>query len=235
MNRKKSLLKRVFAVIMVVIMTLSAIALNGFVGLNWKAFAIDDSQKLVLETGDKITRAEWLHNLAVVFEMTVEDEIYPDNYFSDLDDTHKYYYDVLLNVNFGVIDVAAGGEVNPDDLATRSFATHTLNFCLGYQLDEDVIYTFADTMDCEYLSDAQVAVNREWVELVDEKFCPENSITDKEAQNMLADAKAVLGNSEIDVDYDAVILSHQKLLRLKMEQNLRLMTMLLPSTILLLK
>ncbi len=195
--------KRTLATIMVVLIVLTSAPLGGFIGFDWKAFAIDDSQELILDTDNQITRAEWLHNLAVVFEMTVEDEIYPDNYFSDLEDTHEYYYDVLLNVNFGVVDVEAGGEVNPDGLVTRSFASHTLNFCLGYQLEDDTTYTFTDTTVCEYPADAQVAVNRGWLELVDGKFCPENSITDKEVRAMLDDTKVVLGDSEIDVDYDS--------------------------------
>lgn len=195
--------KRTLATIMVVLIVLTSAPLGGFIGFDWKAFAIDDSQELILDTDNQITRAEWLHNLAVVFEMTVEDEIYPDNYFSDLEDTHEYYYDVLLNVNFGVVDVEAGGEVNPDGLVTRSFASHTLNFCLGYQLEDDATYTFTDTTVCEYPADAQVALNRGWLELVDGKFCPENSITDKEVRAMLDDTKVVLGDSEIDVDYDS--------------------------------
>ncbi len=202
-NKMGKIFKRTLATIMVVLIVLTSAPLGGFIGFDWKAFAIDDSQELILDTDNQITRAEWLHNLAVVFEMTVEDEIYPDNYFSDLEDTHEYYYDVLLNVNFGVVDVEAGGEVNPDGLVTRSFASHTLNFCLGYQLEDDTTYTFTDTTVCEYPADAQVAVNRGWLELVDGKFCPENSITDKEVRAMLDDTKVVLGDSEIDVDYDS--------------------------------
>ena len=198
----KKAMKKLLCTGLIVVLVLTSLPLDWLGDLNWNALFADAATNLITDTDDAITRAEWLHNLAVVFEMTVEDEIYPDNYFSDLEDTHEYYYDVLLNVNFGVVDVEAGGDVEPDGLVTRSFASHTLNFCLGYQLEDDT-YTFSDAAECEYPADAQVAVNREWVELVDGAFCPENTITDKEVKTMLDDAMDVLGKSEIDVNYDS--------------------------------
>ena len=58
------------------------------------------NNEIVLPQATQITRAEWLHNLVVVFEMTVESESLPDNYFTDLESTHKYYEDILLAVEF---------------------------------------------------------------------------------------------------------------------------------------
>ena len=52
-----------------------------------------------------VTRAEWLKDLVETFEMTVEDDNYPDNYFSDLDVTSDYYYNILVAVQFGVVNV----------------------------------------------------------------------------------------------------------------------------------
>lgn len=195
----KNFLKRTVAVLMIVL-SISLIAPFGSIV---KAAGSGPSTKgLITNTGDKITRAEWLHNLAVVFEMTVEDEIYPDNYFSDLEDTHEYYYDLLLNVNFGVIDVEAGGEVNPDGTVTRSFASHTLNYCLGYQLDS-ATYTFTDSALCEYPADAQVAINRGWFVLVEGKFCPDITVTDAEVNKMIKDAQEITEDKVIDENYDS--------------------------------
>ena len=198
----KKAIKKLLCSGLVVLLALTSLPLGGLAGPITNALFANAATNLITDTDDAITRAEWLHNLAVVFEMTVEDEIYPDNYFNDLESTHEYYYDVLLNVNFGVVDVEAGGDVEPDGLVTRSFASHTLNFCLGYQLEDDT-YTFSDATTCEYPADAQVAVNRAWLKLVDGAFCPEKTITDKEVKSMLDDAMDVLGKSEIDVDYDS--------------------------------
>ena len=75
-----------------------------------------------LVTTGNVTRAAWLHNLALIFDMTVEADSVPDNYFSDLPTTHTYYEDVLLAINFGVVDIEAGEALLPDGALTRDFA-----------------------------------------------------------------------------------------------------------------
>ena len=120
-----------------------------------------------------ITRVEWLKELTTLFEMTVEDDNYPDNYFSDLDSSSDYYYDMLLAVEFGLVAVEVGNPIYPENEVTREFAAQTLNFCLGYQLDENTQYSFSDVDAVEYDDDAQVALNRGWFKLVSGKFEPE--------------------------------------------------------------
>lgn len=154
-----------------------------------------------IDTG--ITRAEWLHNLVVSFDMSVEETALPDNYFSDLDESHPYYQDILLAVEFGVVNVAAGEPLYPNALVTRDFAASTLNFCLGYQLEEDAEYTFTDSAACADPDSAQVAVNRGWLQLVDGAFTPNAYITDAEITAMINDATAVLENSVVDENYDS--------------------------------
>ena len=92
-------------------------------------FAIPMAAETGTEAEIEVTRSQWLQKLVSTFEMTVEDGVYPDNYFSDLSSSSKYYYDMLLAVEFGVVDIPAGGELRPDDPATREFAAQTLNFC----------------------------------------------------------------------------------------------------------
>ena len=41
---------------------------------------------------NSLTRAKWLSDLVKTFEMKVEDNNYPDNYFSDLESSSEYYY-----------------------------------------------------------------------------------------------------------------------------------------------
>ena len=148
------------------------------------------------EAADGITRAEWLHRLAETFGMAVEEDNYPDNYFRDLEADSEYYYDVLLNVEFGVIDVEAGGEVRSNEAVTREFASHTLNYCMGYQM-EDAAYSFSDADACRYPEDAQAAVNRGWLALTEGKFCPNALITAQEAERMLEDAAKVISGDVI--------------------------------------
>ncbi|MDY2627961.1 MAG: leucine-rich repeat domain-containing protein, partial [Lachnospiraceae bacterium] len=149
-----------------------------------------------------ITRAEWLHNLAIMFSMTVEEDNAPDNYFSDLDSTSEYYYDVLLNVQFGVINIPAGEALYPDEKVTRDFAVQTLNYCLGYQLD-GTDYSFSDYDSCTDPSSAQVAVNRGWFVLSEGKFVPELNITVSEVTAMVSDVQTVLGLAYVEEDYNS--------------------------------
>ena len=128
--------------------------------------------------------------------MTVEDENYPDNYFSDLDPDSEYYRDMLLAVSFGLIDVPAGSPMEPEAPVTREFAAHTLNFCLAFQLEENTQYSFSDAEDLTYPDDAQVAVNRNWLALSDGKFLPDENITSAEADAMYQDAEAVWKSTE---------------------------------------
>lgn len=145
----------------------------------------------------KITRAEWIHELVQIFEVTVEDESYPEDYFSDVSESSPYYEDLVKAVEFGILDVPLGGAVNADGAATREFSAHTLNFCLGFQLQSDE-YTFSDVTACAYPADDQVAVNRGWMALDAEAFDPDRAITEDEYVASLTDADEVWNSTTID-------------------------------------
>ena len=147
-----------------------------------------------------ITRAEWLHDLTVMFDMTVEKDNMPDDYFSDVTSAHVYYKDIMMAAEFGVIDIEAGQKVKPDEAATREFAAHTLNYCLGYKL-EDKTYTYKDTTGIKYPDDTQIAINRGWFALESGRFNPEKTITKSEIENMVSDAKTVQQSTQIDKNY----------------------------------
>ena len=146
----------------------------------------------------EVTRIQWLQKLTETFDMTVEADNYPDNYYSDVSSDDSYYRDVMVATEFGLIDQEPGTELKPNEPATREFAAHTLNFCLGYELEEGATYTFADSASLTYANDAQIAVNRNWFALVDGKFMPEQAVTNSEMTAMLADAAAVLEGQEVD-------------------------------------
>ena len=144
---------------------------------------------------EAITRAEWLHDLAVVFEMTVEDDNYPDNYFADLTYESEYYHDILLTVDFGVINIEAGQKLFPDEALTRSFAAATLNYCLGFKLDEGAKYNFSESSNALYSNlkdDFQISINRGWFKTIGGAFKPDQTVTLEESKLMLDDAAAVL-------------------------------------------
>ena len=156
---------------------------------------------LIYGTNGTITRAEWLHDLAVLFEMKVEEDNLPDNYFSDITEQDAYYRDILLTVEFGVIAIGAGGKVLPNEPVTREFAAHTLNYCLGYKLDEGESCTLRDAAKLEYPEDAQIAVNRGWLQAVNQEFRPQEKLQEAEMRRMFEDASAVLQSTEISDQY----------------------------------
>ena len=152
----------------------------------------------------EVTRAQWIQALVEAFCMYVEEDNYPDNYYSDLTGEEAYYRDIMVAVEFGVIDLDAGLPFRPEEAATREFAAHTLNFALGFQLGEGASYTFAESAAVKYPNDIQIAVDRGWFALADGKFLPEQAITAAEKNAMLTDAETVLLESEVDDEYESV-------------------------------
>ena len=145
----------------------------------------------VTRTGE-ITRSEWISQLVETFEMKIENpDNMPDNYYSDLSADADYYMDIMVAVEFGVIDLDAGYPFYPDDPVTREFAAHTLNFCLGFQPPEETIGC-GDSAELSYPDDVQVALHRGWFVLSGGNFLPNQPVTAEEAEAMLADAAAVL-------------------------------------------
>jgi len=193
------LTKKLAALLLAVLLLVTAAPITMLV-----AAADISSGDLVWGNDQGITRAQWLHNLVVVFEMEADPDALPDNYFSDLDASHQYYEDILLAVEFGVVDVGAGYELQPDIAVTRDFAAYTLNFCLGYQLDEGETYTFSDADACVSADSAQIAVNRGWFALIGGKFAPEALITVHEIEVMLNDAADILEKEIIDPNHEDV-------------------------------
>ena len=175
-----------------------------------------------------VSRGEWIQQLVSTFQMTVEDHTtMPDNYFSDISSESTYYSDILTAVEFGVIDLEAGEPFQPDSPATREFAVQTLNFCLGFQLDEGESYTYSDSSETVYPDDVQIAVNRDWFALVEGAFCPDQPITQAEMQGMLADAQTVLANdaagenqSEFSVEEGVIVVPETVQVSVDMEDTL---------------
>ena len=153
-------------------------------------------------SSDYITRAEWLHSLTETFNMTVEEDNYPDNYYSDISSSDSYYRDVMVAVEFGVIDLEAGEAFHPNDYTTRDFAASTLNFCLGYNLDSEK-YTFSDVSSTEHPADAQIAINRGWFELENNKFEPTKYITAGESTLMLEDAVNTMSQEKVNNNFSS--------------------------------
>ena len=151
-----------------------------------------------------ITRAAWISELADACALTVEKDSAPDNYYSDLTGDEAYFQDVLAATNVGALDIKAGMPFEPEKPATRAFAARSLNACLGLRLDEGVSYSFSEAEAVDHPDDLQIAIERGWFALQDGKFLPDQPITAAESEAMLADAKAILADLQVDENYNSI-------------------------------
>lgn len=147
------------------------------------------------------TRAEWISKLVQVLNITTEKDEYPDNYFGDLEESSEYYGSFMTAVNYGLIDLNAGENIDPEGNATREFVVHTLNAYIGVQKNSED-YSFGDSASTAYPDDAQVAVENDWLSLDRGNFLPNKAITSDEAQAMLTAAKK-FAKKKIDSDYES--------------------------------
>ena len=163
-----------------------------------------------IEGASYVTRAQWIHELVTVFEMSVEDESTMTKFFTDLTEC-DYASEIELAANFGVFEVESE-TFNPDAYVTREFAAYTMNFCVGYINYDEISYTDAD--EVYYEDDAQVAVTRGWFTLIDEQFCPEMFMTQEESEILMEDAESALASVEIDETHKNVIEYSDTVIRL---------------------
>ena len=159
-----------------------------------ETYLLMEKTAMAVAAEGEVSRVEWLTDLTETFSISVAEDNYPDNYFSDIDSSSEYYYVVMLATEFGLVDVEAGEPFRPDDPATREFAAHTLNFCLGFLLEQEGNYTFSEASDVTYADDIQVAVERGWFSLENGSFYPETPVTLDEKTIMIEDAKSVLAD-----------------------------------------
>ena len=140
---------------------------------------------------DGLTRAEWMEDLVLLFGMSIPTDEYPDIYFPDISEETAYFDAIMTAVKYGVVNIEAGDDFEPERALTREFAAQTLNFCLGMQ-KAAADYTYGDIGAVEYRDDAQVAVEQGWFALVDGDFIPEQEVTADEATAMINSVQAVL-------------------------------------------
>lgn len=159
--------------------------LNQYVTGEIKYFPVGD----VYEAGiTYITRADWIHNLVTVFDMSVENADSIENFFTDISDS-PYASDIELAANFGVFDVTSDS-FDPDAMVTREFAAHTTNFCIGYL--NDYVWNFSDIDDIIYEDDATVSVQKGWFETVDTDFRPSMYMRSSESEMIIKDIQNAL-------------------------------------------
>ena len=59
---------------------------------------LGDNAVTLLDSGDAMTRGEWMHELVVLFGLSLEKSEYPDIYFPDIEGT-TYFDDIMIATN----------------------------------------------------------------------------------------------------------------------------------------
>ena len=115
---------------------------------------------------DTVTRKEWMTDLKTTYELDQEDmSMLPEEFFSD-----------------------------PEAPATREFAATTVNYFIGFELNQGLGYSFTDAADVTDKDSAEYAVIKELLTLEEGKFSPEVPITVTEKDTMLPTAKSIWQN-----------------------------------------
>ncbi|MDD6202575.1 MAG: leucine-rich repeat protein, partial [Lachnospiraceae bacterium] len=155
-----------------------------------------------LERGDNTTpvsRGAWLAALLESFNLRVDQNMYGDEYFPDINADSAYYDTVMTAVVFGLVDVEAGDSFEPSQNCTREYAVYTLNKLLGFK-NESLEYTFAEKEQVTYKDDIQVAIDKEWFGLSEGYFYPETAITEADKEALLNYAYEVCHQFEDEGD-----------------------------------
>lgn len=150
--------------------------------------------------GNPVSRIDWLRALTAAFELDVDSDLYPDNYYSDIDAGYTYYHDVMTATEYGLIDVEAGEELNPDDNATREFAAFTMNMCVGYVMEDK--YTFSEEDTVSYPEAIQVAIDNGWLLLDGSDFNPNDALTEGDKDYMISVAEEICALRKIDAGHE---------------------------------
>ena len=190
--------KKLFSIMLVFSMLFSFFTFEAFAASNGnRGTEKKDTETASLAESETITRAEWIHELVEIFDLSIDEEEYPDNYYSDITEDSDCYADVMAATWDGILAVEAGDPVNPEEALTREFAAQTLNHELGVMCSEDS-YAFSDVESVTFPDDAQAAVENEWFELIDGKFIPEQVVTQEEHDNMIAFARELLNDRSVE-------------------------------------
>ena len=113
---------------------------------------------------DTVTRKEWMTDLKATYELDQEDmSMLPEEFFSD-----------------------------PEAPATREFAATTVNYFIGFELNQGLGYSFTDAADVTDKDSAEYAVKKNLLALKDgDVFSPDTPITVAEKDSMLEAAKHI--------------------------------------------
>lgn len=163
-----------------------------------KAKVTYDKNNSATEDENAVTRGEWVDMLVSEFSMSGEVTKNVENPFTDI--AGSEYCDSIIKAYYFAVLPDEGEKFKPDENATRDFAAYTLNNCLGYVKNDDLVCDDFDSI--KYQDAASALVERGYFELENNKFMPQKSVTKDEMQTAISLIEKVNESVQIDENYD---------------------------------
>ena len=150
---------------------------------------------------ENISRAEWADMLVREFSMNTDMGENKKVPYKDIENS-KYKNSIMIAYYCGVLfsDV---DKYDPEAFVTREFAAYTLNNCLGFVNNKDLVCD--DSTDLKYPDASAAIIERGFLNLENNKFMPEKAVTRNELSNIIVLIKETLDKAKIDVNYDNTV------------------------------
>lgn len=155
---------------------------------------------------DKVTREEWIVALADAVGVDgISDERFS---FDDFDDAQSPEI-IEAAIRLGIVEIKPDEDnmeyFFPNSYATREFVAYTAVHALNYQTTENASADWLDFLEIEYPQEAVKSVEAEILQVIDNRFCPKQELTNLEKQNALDRIKEIqkspTGNGKGNVQY----------------------------------
>lgn len=148
-----------------------------------------------------VTKGQWVDMLVNEFSMNISDAQKNEVPFDDLE--NSAYRDSVTTAYYNAVLPADADNFYPDTAATRDFAVYTLNNCLCYIKNSDLVCDDFDSI--QYKDAASALVERGYFSLIDNKFMPETAVTKAEMSTATVLIKAAKEKMQVDENYEDVI------------------------------
>lgn len=150
---------------------------------------------------ENISRAEWADMLVREFSMNTDMGENKKVPYKDIENS-MYKNSIMIAYYCGVLfsDV---DKYDPEAVVTREFAAYTLNNCLGFVNNKDLVCD--DSTDLKYPDASAAIIERGFLNLENNKFMPEKAVTRNELSNIIVLIKETLDKAKIDVNYDNTV------------------------------
>lgn len=157
------------------------------------------------------TRGEWIKLLGDMFGFAENSTLSVENYeFADTKEDKEYGYLAEVANVYGILpECDSEGYEDPEQdvplfesskIVTREYAAYTIVQALGFEPDDSVTLEALDADNAKYAMIDGMAVSKQLINLVNNRFKPSAKLSEPDGKQMLAKAQDILDSAVIDSD-----------------------------------